>query len=163
METLTVCTFNVNSIKARKDLVIEWLERRGMDIDVLRLQELKGEEETFPCDGFERLGYRCEVFGQKALNGVALCSKGGVEDVRFGLGQGGEDGDPQARVIAGRVKGLRIINVYAPHGDLRGSEKYHYKLDFFEELVGYLDAHYRPTSPVLLVGDMNVAREDVDV
>ena len=75
MGMFKVCTFNVNSIKARVDLVIKWLEKREKDIDVLCLQELKVRDEIFPFQAFEELGYKCAVFGQKAYNGVLSVPK----------------------------------------------------------------------------------------
>ncbi len=72
---LKVCTFNVNSIRARIDLVTSWLEHRDNDIDVLCFQEIKVEDEKFPYEAFEQLGFTCEVYGQKRYNGVAICSK----------------------------------------------------------------------------------------
>ena len=69
---MKICTYNVNSIRARKDLVLKWLDHRGQDIDILCLQELKAEDEFFPHPDFEGLGYTCVVSGQKAYNGVAI-------------------------------------------------------------------------------------------
>ncbi|MBU4253345.1 MAG: endonuclease/exonuclease/phosphatase family protein, partial [Acidobacteria bacterium] len=72
---MNICTFNVNSIRARRDLIFQWLDSRGQDLDVLLFQELKGEEGHFPFADFEALGYECAVYGQKTYNGVAVCSK----------------------------------------------------------------------------------------
>jgi exodeoxyribonuclease-3 len=161
MGMFKVCSFNVNSIKARINLVIKWLEKREKDIDVLCLQELKVRDEIFPFQAFEELGYKCAVFGQKAYNGVAICAKEEMEEMRKGFGD--EYWDQQKRVIAVKIKDVKIVNVYAPHGDVRGEEKYFYKLKFYEKLLEYLDTHYRPDSPLIVVGDMNVARDDIDV
>jgi Exodeoxyribonuclease III (EC 3.1.11.2) len=76
---LRVATWNVNSIRSRRELVFMWLER--VPVEILCLQELKTETHNFPFLDFERLGYKCYVHGQKTYNGVAICSKFGLEDV----------------------------------------------------------------------------------
>ena len=116
---LKLCTFNVNSIRARKDLIVRWLEHRENDIDVLCLQEIKVTEKDFPFGDFERLGFNCEVYGQKGYNGVAICSKIPLESVRMGFND--DYWDRQKRIICGRVLGITFINVYVPHGGLRGT------------------------------------------
>ncbi len=156
---MKIATFNVNSIKARKELLFQWLERE--DLDVLCLQELKQEEKNFPHQDFEELGYRCEVFAQKTYNGVCICSKDEPEKVIKGLED--EEMDVQKRVISVKLRDLWIINVYAPHGDLRGTEKFYYKLRFYEKLIGFLDRNFSPKDRICMVGDFNVAKEDIDV
>ena len=159
MESMKVATYNVNSIKARRELLLSWLEREP--VDVLCLQELKQEEKNFPFTEFEERGYRCEVFSQKTYNGVCICSKLPMEDVRKGFGD--EYFDQQKRIISAKVGGIRVINVYAPHGDVRGTEKFYYKLEFYDKLVDYLSENFSPKEPICMVGDFNVAREDIDV
>jgi exodeoxyribonuclease-3 len=158
---MKICTFNVNSIRVRKDLIIEWLKHRNDDIDILCFQELKGLDPLFPYEDFENMGYFCEVFGQKAYNGVAICSKVPLEDVQKGLGK--TKWDEQKRFIAATIDGIRILNVYAPHGDLRGEEKFEYKQGWYKELISVLKNQSTPNDPLLIVGDFNVAREDRDV
>jgi exodeoxyribonuclease-3 len=156
---LTVATYNVNSIKSRVGLVVEWLKRTP--VDVLCLQETKVEDRDFPYGPFEALGYRCEVFGQRAYNGVALCARVPLTDVWKGFGD--PTWDEQKRIIGATVEGIHVINVYAPHGDDRGTEKFRYKLEFYRHLVEFLRRRWTPEDPVCLVGDLNVARSDLDV
>jgi exodeoxyribonuclease-3 len=156
---LTVATYNVNSIKSRVGLVVEWLKRTP--VDVLCLQETKVEDRDFPYGPFEALGYRCEVFGQRAYNGVALCARVPLTDVWKGFGD--PTWDEQKRIIGAAVEGIHVINVYAPHGDDRGTEKFRYKLEFYRHLVEFLRRRWTPGDPVCLVGDLNVARSDLDV
>jgi exodeoxyribonuclease-3 len=158
---MKICTFNVNSIRARKDLILEWLIHREKDIDILCFQELKSMDSFFPYEDFEDMGFQCEVFGQKAYNGVAICSKRPLEDVVKGLGN--PRWDEQKRFIAATVNGIRIINIYAPHGDFPGHEKFDYKQGWYGELISNLDRNFSPSAPLCIVGDFNVAREDRDV
>ena len=156
---MKVATYNVNSIRARKELLFQWLERQP--VDILCLQELKQEEKNFPFEEFSGLGYGCEVFSQKAYNGVCVCSKFPMEEVRKGFGD--EFFDQQKRIITVRIEGIWFINVYAPHGDLRGTEKFYYKLEFYDRLLQFLKENFSPQEPICMVGDFNVAREDMDV
>ena len=158
---MKICTFNVNSIRVRKDLIIEWLKHMNDDIDILCFQELKGLDPLFPYEDFENMGYFCEVLGQKAYNGVAICSKVPLKDVQKGLGK--TKWDEQKRFIAATIDGIRILNVYAPHGDLRGEEKFEYKQGWYRELISVLKNQSAPNDPLFIVGDFNVAREDRDV
>lgn len=158
---MKVCSFNVNSVKARKDLVLGWLDRRGNDIDVLCLQETKTEDGAFPAADFESRGYGAEVYGQKAYNGVAILSKIPAAAAVRGFGE--TPWDDQKRLIRARIAGLEIIDVYAPHGDVRGTDKFDFKQRWYGNLLRYLEANFSPADPLLLVGDFNVARGDIDV
>ncbi|MBF0456395.1 MAG: exodeoxyribonuclease III [Nitrospirae bacterium] len=161
---MKICSFNVNSIRARLPLLLDWLGHRGDDIDVLCLQELKTVDEGFPLSEFQALGYHCELYGQKAFNGVAICSRLPVVSVTKGIDAGGE-WDKQRRVIlvrlGGAAGGITVVNVYAPHGGERASEKFNYKLQWYEKFREYLSTMAHETA--FVVGDFNVARYDEDV
>jgi exodeoxyribonuclease-3 len=107
------------------------------------------------------MDYACEVFGQKAYNGVAICSRFPMEGTRKGFGDA--HWDEQRRFIATKIKDIDIINIYAPHGGLRGEEKHGYKQDWYTKLISFLEDAFSPKDPILIVGDLNVAREDQDV
>jgi exodeoxyribonuclease-3 len=158
---MKICTYNVNSIRVRKYLIGEWLDHRGQDVDVLCFQELKTVAEHFPFADFENRGYECEVFGQKAYNGVAICSRLPLEDTQKGFGD--THWDEQRRFISARIRGVNIINLYAPHGGLRGEEKYGYKQGWYAKLLSSLEESFSPRDPVLIVGDLNVAHTNQDV
>lgn len=158
---MKVCTFNVNSVRARKDLLFTWLEQRGHDIDVLCLQELKAEDGFFPWDEFQDLGFSCEVFGQKTYNGVAICSKFPLKKVVKGFGE--DIWDQQKRLIGAQIQDLILYNLYVPHGGLRDDDKYVYKQEWFTRLMAFLRQRHSPEQPLLLVGDFNVAFTEKDV
>ncbi len=139
--------------------MIPWLEAARPD--VLCMQELKTEEKTFPLEAFTAIGYQSVHVCQKTYNGVAILSRTPITDVRYGLDDG-ED-DPQARLVAGTVGGIRVITAYVPNGQAVGSDKYQYKLRWLERLRKHLDTHYQPGDPLLLCGDFNVAPEERDV
>ncbi len=157
---MKIATFNVNSIRARKELVIRWLTEK-IELDVLCLQELKCEDNNFPFEDFEKLGFMCEVYGQKAYNGVAICSKLGFENVQKGFGD--DYWDREKRFIRAKIKGVDILNVYVPHGDIEG-DRHAYKLEFYRHLKEYILNNFDINADkIALLGDMNVARDEIDV
>lgn len=158
---MKICTFNVNSIRARLELLISWMNHRGNDIDILCLQELKTVDGGFPYSVMQEMGFSCEVFGQKAYNGVALCSKLPLNNVRKGVGIG--QWDEQKRAISAEVGGVYVVNVYAPHGDIRGEEKYYYKLQWYEMLGAFLQEGLYGNGRTVIVGDFNVALSELDI
>ena len=154
-----VVTWNVNSIKARLERALAWLDKTSPD--VVCLQELKMTNEAFPEDEFKELGYYAAVNGQKTWNGVAILSKQPVEDIILGMDD--DIDDPQSRLISGRTYGITVASAYFPNGQSVGSDKWEYKLSWMKRLRVFLNNHFAVSDPLLLCGDYNVAPEDRDV
>ena len=150
---VNIASWNVNSIRARLPQTLEWLSAAKPDI--LLMQELKCEDSAFPREPFEDLGYNIALAGQKTYNGVAILSKQPLEDVRIGL-PGNED-DVQARYIEAVTGKLRVASVYVPNGMAIDSDKYHYKLAFYNHLSCYLSSLFLADEAFILGGDFNVA------
>ena len=155
-----VATWNVNSIRARQDRVLAWIERHRPD--VLCLQEIKSEDGKFPLPAFEALGYHVATWGQRTYNGVAILSTRPIADVERGFGDGVDDA--QARFLAGTVDGVRVMSAYVPNGDTVGSAKWAYKLAWLERLARWLAPRVAgDDAEVVLAGDFNVAPAPLDV
>jgi endonuclease/exonuclease/phosphatase family metal-dependent hydrolase len=78
--SMKITTWNVNSLTARLQHVLDWLAANP--VDVLCLQELKLTDDKFPLDAIREAGYpHCAVFGQKTYNGVAILSRTEVRDM----------------------------------------------------------------------------------
>jgi exodeoxyribonuclease-3 len=154
-----IATWNVNSIRARWERVLGWLE--AVRPDVLCMQETKVPDEEFPTLELRAVGYHVVLCGQKTYNGVAIAAREPPTEVACGLGDGGDDS--QSRLIAATVGGVRFLSAYVPNGQAVGSEKYGYKLAWMERLARHLAAGYRPEQPLVLAGDFNVAPADLDV
>lgn len=155
---MKVVTWNVNSVKARKERLLSWLDRHAPD--VLCLQELKTEEPGFPRAEVEAAGYHAAVLGQKTYNGVAVLTREEPSDVVAGFGDGGDES--QARFVAVSAAGLRVASVYVPNGQEVGSDKWVYKLAWLGRLAAWVDRQPQGT-PLVLCGDFNVAPDDRDV
>ena len=122
-------TWNVNSLAVRLPQLIDWLAAHQPD--VLCLQETKLTDDKFPHAALAATGYQLQWFGQKTYNGVALISRSAATDVVKNIP--GLD-DPQARVIAGTVDGVRVVGVYIPNGQDVESDKFVYKLRWLTAL-----------------------------
>jgi len=155
---MQIATWNVNSLRVRLDHLRQWLAANP--IDAIALQELKLADEQFPRDEIEALGFKAVHFGQKTYNGVAILARQQPADVVTGIP--GDD-DPQRRVIAATVGGIRLVNVYVPNGQAPDSDKYVYKLAWLERLCAYLAGLLAKHPQLLVVGDFNIAPEDRDV
>lgn len=158
---MNICTFNVNSIRTRKDLILDWLDHRGDDIDVLCFQEIKVVDELFPKEEFSRRGFQTVILGQKGYAGVAICSRVPIDQIERGMDD--PAWDQQKRVLSVNLAGLTLINIYAPHGGARGEEKFEYKIDWYRRFMDYLDKRHSPGDALILTGDFNVTRKDRDV
>lgn len=155
---MKLTTWNVNSLKVRLAQVLDYCAQERPD--VLALQEIKLDQDMFPQAAFATAGLNVVWSGQKTYNGVALMSPHALEDVRVGIA--GYD-DPQRRVIAAVVNGVRVVNVYCVNGESPESAKFVYKQEWFHALTGYLRDLLAEGLPVVLLGDFNIAPEDEDV
>jgi exodeoxyribonuclease-3 len=158
---MKIATFNVNSIRARADLIARWLEEKN-PVEILCMQELKCEEAQFPKEPFEKLGYHLAINGEKRYNGVAVCSKLPIKHVKTVFDD--DVLDRQKRLIEVHIQEYVILNVYAPHGESDESDpKHFYKMAFYDVLTAYVQELMQQHAKVVVLGDMNVALEDIDV
>ncbi len=158
MGAFRVATFNVNSIRTRLPLVLEWLEKHRPD--VLCLQETKVADAKFPKEAFEERGYRVVHRGLGGRNGVAVVLKDDPVEVLYGF-----DGEEEAdRIITVRLpNGVIVVNTYIPQGQRPDSDAFKYKLKWFERLREFFDQNFSPSDSIIWCGDMNVAPEPIDV
>ncbi len=155
---MTIATWNVNSVKARLPRLLAWLDRARPD--VVCLQELKGTDDAFPYDEVRAAGYHAVVHGQKTYNGVAILSRLAPADAAAGLGDGVPD--PQARLVAATVGGVRVVSAYVPNGGEVGTPPYAYKLEWLRRLRAYLGRAGVPEVPLVVCGDFNIVPSDLD-
>lgn len=158
---MKIASFNINGIKARIEALPRWLE--AATPDVVCLQEIKSQDESFPREIFEDMGYRVETHGQKSFNGVAILSRLPLEDVTRGLP--GDDSDEQARWIEATVIGSRAVRVcglYLPNGNPAPGPKYDYKLAWMARMEARVRDLLTREEPLVFLGDYNVIpqRED---
>jgi len=173
---MKIATWNVNSIRARLELVTSWLKNN--DIDVLLIQEIKCLDEQFPYGVFEEMGYNCLVFGQKALNGVAILTKYKPSEYKKDLPlYEFTDIYNESRYIEVKIeysnRVIRLASIYFPNGsplanyegvDIE-SPRFSHKLDFFDRFTTYIkeEKEKYPDEIFILGGDYNVMHHEIDV
>jgi exodeoxyribonuclease III len=159
---MKITTWNVNSLTARLQHVLDWTAANP--VDILCLQELKLTDDKFPLDVLRGAGYEhCAVFGQKTYNGVAIMSRRPLRDLVKNIA--GFD-DEHSRVIAATVDTphgeLRLVNGYFVNGQAPGTEKFAYKMNWLAGLREYLRAELARYPNATVLGDFNIAPEDRD-
>ncbi len=155
---LKFASWNVNSLTIRLEQVLQWFE--SSQVDVLALQETKVIDENFPTQSFTERGFHVAFSGQKSYNGVAIVSRYPIKDVVTDI-----PGliDPQRRILAATMVGIRLINLYVPNGAAVGTDKYEYKLMWLTKVTAFIKQQLSHYPHVAVVGDFNIAPEDIDV
>ena len=156
---MKIITWNVNSINQRLQHLTEYL--RTNSPDVVLLQETKVVDENFPKMEIEDCGYNIVFKGQKTFNGVSILSKFPIEDVTDTLG--GEDSDDAARYIEAFTGGFRVVSVYVPNGQSPDSDKFQYKMRFYDRLRAHVLKLLTYNEKLAIGGDYNVAPAPIDV
>lgn len=159
---MKISTWNVNSLTARLQHVLDWTAANP--VDVLCLQELKLTDDKFPLMELRAAGYEhCAVFGQKTYNGVAILSRHPLTDVVRNIGG---FADEHSRLLTATVDSpagkLRVVNGYFVNGQAPGTEKFEYKMSWLRGLRDYMRTQVDSHERVVLLGDFNIAPEDRD-
>lgn len=150
---ISITSWNVNSVRARLELVLSLIKEDNPD--VILLQETKVINELFPREYFEEYGYNIALCGQKTYNGVAILSKFPVENIEISTFSN------EARIVSCFSRGINFISVYVINGQEVGSPKYYEKLDFMDYLNNLL--LHKASENTLIAGDFNITFDDNDV
>jgi exodeoxyribonuclease-3 len=156
---MKIATWNVNSIRKRLPLLLDWLAKDQPDI--MCLQETKVQDSDFPIEALRSAGYHIRFRGEKGYNGVATLTVAEPEAVFYGFCEGPDSED--VRVLEVVVNGLPVVNSYVPQGYKVGTDKYAFKLKWFGRVRQYFHERLDPSKPAIWTGDMNVAPEPMDV
>ena len=159
---MKIISWNVNSVRARITNILEYIKDALPDI--LFLQEIKTQEESFPYEDFKNVGYESHVFGQKSYNGVAIISKVKIENLKKDFIK---DDLNQARIISGEIrlkkKKINLINIYVPNGNPVNTDKYEYKKNWLKKFITRIKKELSKNSNILIAGDFNIIPEEIDV
>ena len=162
---MKIASFNINSVKARLPIFLEWIKNEKPDI--ICLQEIKCENQNFPTIEIEDMGYNAAIFGQKTYNGVAILSRHPIEDKQEGLPHFTHPLEPQSRYLEALITpknkpALRVACVYAPNGNPvydeagKETEKYQYKLAFHKALTARAKTLLAYEEILIFAGDYNI-------
>ena len=152
---MIITSWNVNSVRARVENIKEYLQK--FSPDVVMMQEIKTQDETFPYDEFSALNYESHVFGQKSYNGVAIISKHKLDNIKIDLIK---DKLKQSRIISAELKykkkNIQLINIYTPNGNPVDTEKNSYKKEWLDSLIKQLKTLSKKNENIILAGDFNI-------
>ena len=160
---MKIATWNINGVKARIESLTRWLEETKPDVACL--QEIKTQDEGFPTEAIEALGYNVAVHGQKGFHGVAILSKRPFDEVKKRLP--GNDADDQSRylevlVSSGSGGAVRVAGIYLPNGNPIGTDKFSYKLAWMERLHKQVEGLLQHEEALVVAGDFNVIAQPED-
>lgn len=158
---MRIACWNVNSLKARLELVRDYCQSGKADI--LLLQEIKLLDENMPVEPFTEIGWHCLSHGQKTYNGVAILSRYPITLIRRGLPMlDDQDTDEQARWLEAEIEGLHLASLYLPNGNPRPGPKFDYKLSWMARLEAHARNLIGQEKPVILGGDFNIIPQAID-
>ena len=152
---MKIATWNVNGIRARQAQLQEFIEKEQPD--VLCLQEIKASTDQLPVWLCDIEGYWCYWHGGKGYSGVALHVRSQSFPDRPVFRH--PEFDYEHRIVAARLPPFTVASVYVPNG----GKDFPAKMRFLESLVTFAAEHQRNAEPLVLCGDFNVARTDMDV
>jgi exodeoxyribonuclease-3 len=155
---MKLATWNVNSLNVRLPHVMKWLEENPTD--VLCIQETKLTDDKFPLAAIEAAGYHVAYTGQKTYNGVAIISRLPMTDI---VKNNPKFEDPQQRILAATIDGVRVVCAYVPNGQAIGSEKFDYKMAWLNAFHDWIKEQAAQYPQLVVAGDYNIAPEDRDV
>lgn len=159
---MKIISWNVNSVRARINNILNYIKDENPDI--LLLQEIKTQDQTFPYDSFKEVGYFSYVFGQKSYNGVAIISKNKINKISKEFIK---DNLNQSRIITGEIflqnKNITLINIYVPNGNPVNTEKYDYKKEWLKKFINNIKKKLKQNSNLIIAGDFNIIPEELDV
>jgi exodeoxyribonuclease-3 len=152
---MKIATWNVNGIRARQAQVQEWVERERPD--VLCLQEIKASADHIPAALCEMEGYWCYWHGQKGYSGVGVHVSKAIAPDRPVFTH--PPFDYECRIVLVELAAVTVASVYVPNG----GKDFPAKIRFLDALEAFAAALHADTSPVIICGDLNIARADIDV
>ena len=152
---MKIATWNVNGIRARQAQVQEFIDREQPD--VLCLQEIKAAIDQLPVWLCDLDGYWCYWHGGKGYSGVALhVRKAAFPDRPAFLHP---DFDYEHRIVTVTLPQATIASIYVPNG----GKDFVAKMRFLEAMDRYAASFQEAANPLVLCGDFNVARTEMDV
>ena len=158
---MRIISYNVNGIRAAiKRGLIDWLKTDPADI--ICFQETKANQGDVDMKAFEALGYHHHWFSanKKGYSGVAVFSKIKPDQVIYGNGH--KVSDDEGRVIQMDFGDIRLINAYFPSGT-SGDERQQFKYEWLDEFAAYLTTLQKTKPNIVLVGDYNIAHNEIDI
>lgn len=161
MSELKICSYNVNGIRsAISKGLIEWLKEEAPDI--ICLQEIKIDRESFDSAPFEALGYHCYIFpaAKKGYSGVGIFSKIKADNVVEGCDSAIYD--MEGRNLRIDIGDLSIMSAYFPSGTT-GDIRQEVKMNYLDYMYTYVDWLRKQRPKLVMAGDYNICHKEIDI
>ena len=162
MTELTLCTLNCNGIRAAKKRGFhDWLAKHKPD--VLALQEVRARPEQVSEEDLSPAGYnsRWVIAEKKGYSGVAMYSKQSVDS--YSVGTGLDWSDSEGRYLRTDFEaGFSVCSLYLPSGS-SSEERQTAKYEFMDHFLKFAKKMLREDRPIVIVGDLNIAHQDIDI
>jgi exodeoxyribonuclease III len=161
MKTIKLATWNVNGIRASYEKGLSAFIKT-VQPDILCLQETKAHKEQVNQD-LQNLGYKFNYWSsaeRKGYSGVATFLNDEPQKVLTTLDN--PDYEKEGRVIWSQHEEFDLYNIYFPNGG-SGEERHFFKQKFLKELLSHLKFEMKKGKQIVVVGDYNVAFQEVDV
>jgi len=158
---MRLISWNVNGIRAAvKKGFLDWLDHEQPDICCI--QETKAHTDQLGAEILEDHGYKAYWHSgeRRGYSGVATFCKDEPLFVQEGIGI--EKYDREGRVLITEHEGFLLYNIYFPNGQ-KDSERLHYKLDFYDELLPIINDQVESGNNVIVTGDWNTAHYPIDL
>jgi len=152
---MKIATWNVNGIRARQAEVLEWVDRERPDL--VCLQEIKASPDQIPMFLCEMEGYWCYWHGEKGYSGVGLHVRKDLAADRPKFNH--PSFDYENRIVAVELPGLTVASVYVPNG----GKDFPAKMQFLDAVERFVTDYQADSRTLVLCGDLNIARTEMDV
>ena len=151
---MKIATWNVNGIRARQAQFCEWVAREQPD--VVCLQELKAEAAQVP-EACRLMDYHAFWHGMRAYSGVSLHIRKDAfpEEPRYAH----PEFDMESRIVQASIGDWVLASVYVPNGN----KNYPAKVAFMKQLAAWARRMHDEGRRLVLCGDINITRSDMDV
>lgn len=164
---MKILCWNVNGIRALLGKgLLNVLEQENPDI--LCVQETKIQLVQLTQELINPLGYYSEwvCANRPGYSGVATFSKKKSTRVQKELIDGRYSGEGRLLLTEHDVPGLKagvtLVNVYIPNGGM-GDHRIQYKLDYYDEMLDFLEKLRKQGRNLIICGDFNTAHTEIDL
>lgn len=163
-DSIRVLSWNVNGLRAcAKKGFLSWLDRCGAQI--VGVQEVRARWEQLPPELISPTGWYTNIISAEraGYSGVGIYSRDKPDSIESTIGE--SRFDKEGRIQLARFGRLVVANIYFPNGSGKGRDnsRVPFKLSFYRKLFSRLQRLRRSGLRVIVIGDFNTAREEIDL
>lgn len=157
---MRVLTWNVNGLRAaiRKG-ISQWID--VIAPDVVMLQEIRCRPDQLPeaANPFANWHAAWNPAERPGYAGTAIFARMPLQVLHHGIA---DEPDPEGRVLRVDIDGVDLVSVYLPSGSSSDAAQARKKV-WMNRFAPWMATIKRRRRPVLVGGDLNIARDEVDI